>query len=120
MFTNKKVYESVNERNWEKMKISWKATMAFLFYALGVVGWLYFSGFMIITKPVKAVILAQMAGDLTIWKLVIAVVQGFLYLSLAGGVWCIGYILSNYFKDLKAAKDEEVAKGMKKSSAESR
>lgn len=98
-----------------KMRFSWKTMMAFLFYSLGVIGWFYFGGFMILTKPVKAVILANMSGNLTIWTLAGAVIQGFLYLSLAGGVWCIGYILSNYFKDLKAAKDAEIAKRMNES-----
>lgn len=30
-----------------------------------------------------------------------ALIQGFLYLSLAGGVWCVGYMISEYFKESK-------------------
>ncbi len=76
------------------MKITWK-TLA----ALGVAGWCYVGGWMILTKPVKGLIVAHMAGTLSVGKLIAAFVQGFWYLSLAGGVWCIGYMLSNYFHD---------------------
>lgn len=73
--------------------------MALFFYALGIVGWCYVGGYMILTRPVKALILAKMAGSLSIGKLIVALIQGFLYLSLAGGVWCVGYMLSNHFRN---------------------
>lgn len=81
------------------MKITWRTLAALLFYALGILGWCYVGGWMIITKPVKGLIVAHMAGTLSIGKLIMALVQGFLYLSLAGGVWCVGYMLSSYFHD---------------------
>ena len=81
------------------MKISWKELAALFFYVLGIVGWCYFGGYMILTKPLKGLIIAQMAGQLSIIKLLAAVIQGFLYLSLAGGVWCVGYMLSEHFKE---------------------
>ncbi len=81
------------------MKVNWRAVVAVAFYALGILGWLYIGGWMILTRPVKGLILAHLAGNLSLWKLLIAVIQGFLYLSLAGGVWCVGYMLGNYFKE---------------------
>lgn len=69
-----------------------------VFYTLGVVGWFYVGGWMILRGPVRGVILAHMAGDLSLIKLAVALVQGFVYLSLAGGVWCIGYMLSDHFR----------------------
>ncbi len=83
------------------MKFTWRTLAALLFYALGILGWCYVGGFMILTKPVKGLIVAHMAGTLSIGKLFIALIQGFVYLSLAGGVWCVGYMLSNYFHDEK-------------------
>lgn len=82
-----------------EMKFTWRTIAAMLCYTLGVIGWCYVGGWMILTKPVKGLILAHLAGKLSIVKLVMALVQGFIYLSLAGGVWCVGYILSNYFKE---------------------
>lgn len=81
------------------MKFTWRTVAALICYALGVVGWCYVGAWMILTKPVKGLIVAKIAGELSIWKLVIAFVQGFFYLSLAGAVWCVGYMLSNHFKE---------------------
>lgn len=80
------------------MKNSWRTLAAIACYILGVLGWIYFGAWMILTKPVKGLILAHLAGQLSIGKLLIAAVQGFCYLSFAGAVWCVGYILSNRFK----------------------
>lgn len=81
------------------MKVIWKSIVSLLFYILGVVGWCYIGGWMVITKPLKGLILAHAAGSLSLGKLLMAMLQGFVYLSLAGGIWCIGYMLSNYFRD---------------------
>ena len=63
-----------------------------LSYVLGVFGWVYIGVW-------KYVVLAQLAGELSARGILGAFVQGFLYLSLAGGVRCIGYILRDYFKE---------------------
>ena len=81
------------------MKVTWKTVVALLCYALGVLGWCYVGGGMILTKPLKGIVVAHIAGNLSIGKIVVAVIQGFCYLSLAGAVWCVGYILSNHFKE---------------------
>jgi hypothetical protein len=83
------------------MKKNWRAIAAFVFYTLGILGWFYIGGWMILTRPVKGLILAHLAGNLSLWKLLAAVIQAFLYLSLAGGVWCIGYMLSTHFEEKK-------------------
>ena len=56
------------------MKITWKALLALFFYTLGVVGWFYVGGWMILRGPVRGVILAHMAGDLSLIKLAVALV----------------------------------------------
>lgn len=81
------------------MKITWRTVIALLFNALGVLGWCYVGGWMILTKPLKGIVVAHIAGNLSIGKVVVAVIQGFAFLSLAGAVWCVGYMLSNHFKE---------------------
>ena len=81
------------------MKKICRALLSALSYALGVLGWVYIGVWKILTKPVKYVVLAHIAGELSARGVLGAAVQGFLYLSLAGGVWCIGYILKDYFKE---------------------
>ena len=48
------------------MKFNWKMIVAAAFYALGVLGWIYVGGWMILTRPVKGLILAHMAGKLAV------------------------------------------------------
>lgn len=81
------------------MKHTWKTFAALMCYALGVMGWCYIGGWMVLTKPVKGLILAHLAGSLSVGKFVAAFIQAFIYLTLAGGVWCIGYMLSNHFRE---------------------
>ena len=77
------------------MKFSWRMIAAAFSYAVGVLGWCYVGGYKILTGPVRELILAQMAGSMSLGRLVAALIEGFIYLSLAGGVWCIGYMLSS-------------------------
>ena len=70
-------------------------------YWAGVFGWFYIGVWQVLKKPVHSVILAQIAGHLSIGLLIGALIQGFLYLSLAGGIWCVGYMISEYFKESK-------------------
>lgn len=81
------------------MKFSWRMIAAALSYAFGVLGWCYVGGYKILTGPVKGLIIAQMTGSMSLGQLVAALIEGFIYLSLAGGVWCIGYILCNHFRE---------------------
>lgn len=81
------------------MRFTWRTVVTVAFYLLGAAGWLYIGGWMILTRPVKGLIVAHFAGNLSVWKMIRAFIQGFIYLSLAGGVWCIGYMLGNHFKE---------------------
>lgn len=81
------------------MRFSWRTMAATLCYALGNLGWCYVGIWMILTRPLKGLWVAHMAGSLSFLHFFGALVQGFLYLSLAGAVWCIGYMLSNYLKE---------------------
>ena len=80
------------------MKITWKTFLAVSAYWAGVFGWFYIGIWQVLKKPVHSVILAQIAGHLSVRLLAGALIQGFLYLSLAGGVWCVGYMISEYFR----------------------
>ena len=83
------------------MKITWKTFLAVSAYWAGVFGWFYIGIWQVLKKPVHSVILAQIAGHLSVRLLAGALIQGFLYLPLAGGVWCVGYMISEYFKESK-------------------
>lgn len=52
------------------MKFSWRMIAAAFSYALGVLGWCYVGGYKILTGPVRELILAQMAGSMSLGRLV--------------------------------------------------
>lgn len=66
------------------MKITWKTLLALFFYTLGVVGWFYVGGWMILRGPVRGVILAHMAGDLSLIKLAAGRTGAGICVSLTG------------------------------------
>lgn len=97
-FTNE-MRDNLNKGESE-MKITWRTLAAWCCSALGVLGWCYVGGWMTVTRPVKGLIHAFMSGNLTVGKVLVAGMEGFIYLSLAGGIWCVGYVLSSHFKDM--------------------
>lgn len=80
------------------MKITWKTLLALFFYTLGVVGWFYVGGWNDLKRTGQRSDSGAYGRDLSLIKLAVALVQGFVYLSLAGGIWCIGYMLSDHFR----------------------
>ncbi len=83
------------------MKITWKTFLAVSAYWAGVFGWFYIGVWQVLKKPVHSVILAQIAGTSFGKAFDRRAHTGFLYLSLAGGIWCVGYMISEYFKESK-------------------
>lgn len=81
------------------MKYTWKMLAALLCSVSGTVGWCYVGGYLVLKGPVREFLAACLAGALTPGRLVAVVLQCFFLLSLAGGVWCVGYMLSTYFKE---------------------
>ena len=58
------------------MKITWKTFLAVSAYWAGVFGWFYIGVWQVLKKPVHSVILAQVAGHLSIGLLIGALIQG--------------------------------------------
>ncbi len=81
------------------MKYTWRMLAAVLCSLLGTAGWCYVGGYLMLKGPVRKLVAACLAGTLTVGKLVAIVLQGFFLLSLAGGIWCVGYMLNTYFKE---------------------
>ena len=52
------------------MKITWKTFLAVSAYWAGVFGWFYIGVWQVLKKPVHSVILAQIAGHLSIGLLI--------------------------------------------------
>mgnify|MGYP000461845162 CR=1 FL=1 len=71
------------------MKIMWKTFLAVSAYWAGVFGWFYIG----VWQVLKTGAFRDTGTDCrtsSIGLLIGALIQGFLYLSLAGGIWCVG------------------------------
>lgn len=81
------------------MKLSWKELAALGCSVLGAFSWLYMGVYRLLKGPVKNVIAAKMTGTLTLAFLVSNFFKGFVYLTIAGFIWCVWYILKSYISD---------------------
>ena len=79
-----------------KKKIS--MILGIICYAVGVIGALYVGGWLMFVKPICTCIGAIVSHSVTIALLVSTVVKAVLASTMAGLIWCIGYVGYNYFK----------------------
>ena len=68
-------------------------------YMTGFAAAIYIGGWVMFIKPVKFTITAYTLGTLTLPQLLIAIIKCVCSLTVAGLVWCIGYIASNHIYD---------------------
>lgn len=73
--------------------------MAFICYAIGVIASLYVGGWMMLILPVHDLYVAYRQGGLNVLLITISVVKILLSSTVAGFIWCLGYILYNRFRD---------------------
>lgn len=73
-------------------------------YGFGLLASIYIGGWVMILEPIKSTITAYTLGTLTLQRLIIAIVKCFCSLTVAGLIWCMGYIASNYIYD---SRDDE-------------
>ncbi|MFR0955402.1 MAG: phospho-N-acetylmuramoyl-pentapeptide-transferase [Roseburia inulinivorans] len=84
------------------MKITWKTFLAVSAYWAGVFGWFYIGIWQVLKKPVHSVILAQIAGHLSDRTFDQArSYRDFCICPWQVVVWCVGYMISEYFKESK-------------------
>lgn len=69
-----------------------------LCYALGILAALYVGGVMMVLHPVEQLYHAFMSGSLTVHIVLLDALRIFFSATVAGLVWCIGYMGYNFFK----------------------
>lgn len=80
------------------MRKHMKHLMGFLCYGAGIVGSLYYGLWKLLVRPLGALISALVAGTVTLSFFLACGVKILVSTTLAGLIWCIGYIGYNYFK----------------------
>lgn len=80
------------------MKKRWKVILAAACYIFGVFASIYIGGWLMLVKPVRLLMYAYGTGTFSVRLLVSCIVKIVLSTTVAGLVWCVGYIGCNYFK----------------------
>ncbi len=76
-----------------------RIVLAMAIYFTGFAASIYIGGWVMLLKPVRSTLSAYALGTLTLPQLVIAIVKCVSSLTVAGLVWCLGYIASNRIYD---------------------
>ena len=75
-----------------------KFYLAIVIYLIGLAVSVYVGGWVMLIQPIRGTITAYTLGTLTLRQLVINVIKCISSLTVAGLIWCIGYIAYNHFK----------------------
>ncbi|MCI8634880.1 MAG: hypothetical protein HFJ05_04685 [Eubacterium sp.] len=81
------------------MNRNFRIILAAAIYMLGIVACVYVGGWVMLLKPVKETIAAYTLGTLTWPQLVVSVIKCISSMTVAGLIWCLGYIASNHIFD---------------------
>lgn len=79
------------------MKKKIKAMLSTLCYLVGIVGAIYVGGYLMLICPIRDLLEAFQAEVLTLHLLVVSIIKIACSTTVAGAVWCTGYIGYNYF-----------------------
>lgn len=60
---------------------------------------LYIGGWVMLANSIFGTVAAFHAGTLTLTKLMIAAIKCALSATVAGAIWCVGYVIGNYFRE---------------------
>ncbi|MCI7107835.1 MAG: hypothetical protein PUA77_09335 [Lachnospiraceae bacterium] len=80
------------------MKKHLNMLIGFICYGAGVVCSIYYGLWKMLLLPIHALGTALFAGELTLTFVIACVVKMIVSTTVAGLIWCIGYIAYNHFK----------------------
>lgn len=83
------------------MKFTWRKWVDGVCAALGAMSWVYLGAYRLWKGPFMDLVEAHLADNVTLERLIEDLFAAFIWLTLAGFVWCLWYILRGYFKDRK-------------------
>lgn len=81
------------------MNRNFRITLALVVYLLGIVAAVYVGGWVMIIKPLHGTMTAYTHGTLALPQVIATVVKCLCSMTVAGLIWCIGYIASNHVYD---------------------
>ena len=96
------------------MKKHINALLGFVCYTIGVIAAAYYGLWKMLVLPLHTLAVSFLAGDLNITLLAVCVVKILFSTTMAGLIWCIGYIAYNHFKGTQDPDWETMKKERKK------
>lgn len=81
-----------------------RIVLAAAIYLMGFIASVYVGGWVMFLKPVRHTITAYTLGTLTLPQLLVAVIKCISSLTVAGLIWCLGYMASNHIYDSRDEK----------------
>lgn len=90
------------------MKKKCNAMLGAFCYAAGVFCALYVGGWLMLLVPIKTLLTAFSAGNLTLTLLTKCIIKIAFSTTFGGFVWCLGYIGYNHFKGTEDPEWDEV------------
>ena len=79
------------------MKKHINALLGFVCYTIGVIAAAYYGLWKMLVLPLHTLAVSFLAGDLNVTLLAVCVVKILFSTTMAGLIWCIGYIAYNHF-----------------------
>ena len=74
-------------------------------YFFGSAASVYVGGWVMLLKPIRGTIAAYTLGTLALSQLIVTIIKCISSLTVAGFIWCVGYIASNHIYD---SRDEQI------------
>lgn len=90
---------SKNAKRGTNMSWNVRRLISVIVYIIGLATAVYVGGWVMLVKPVKGAVTAYMLGTLTLPQVIITILKCFFSLTVAGFIWCLGYIASNRIYD---------------------
>ena len=90
------------------MKKRINITLGFACYMIGGIASLYIGGWLMVVLPVKDMVNSFINHNLSAYLVFVDCIKIFFSSTLAGFVWCLGYIIYNYFKGTEDPDWEEL------------
>lgn len=81
------------------MNRNFRMILALVIYIVGIAAAVYVGGWVMIFQPVRRTLAAYTMGTLTFPQLFAAAAKCVCSLTVAGFIWCMGYIASNHVFD---------------------
>lgn len=94
-----------NRKEGENMKRNIRMMLALAIYLIGMAASVYVGGWIMIIQPLCGMIAAKVMGTLTLRQICVTALKCISSLTVAGLIWCIGYMMSNRVFD---SRDESI------------